>query len=206
MLGRVCNDQEEMLYRIGCFEALCQENDCWGKAREFASRQAQMYYMQHDDAYLAYVPFEEPAFEVILMSGLPGAGKDTFIKNHYPDWPVISLDKMRAERGISPTDKTGNGQIIQEAKEQARVYMRRQESFIWNATNTTSQMRMQLIDLFTTYKAKVNIVYVEVPHQQLQGQNKDREAMVPESVLDKLAHKLEVPAIWEAHEVGYHVG
>jgi len=206
MLGRVCNDQEEMLYRIGCFEALCQENDCWGKAREFASGQAQMYYMQHDDAYLDYIPFEKPALEVILMSGLPGAGKDTFIKNHYQGWPVISLDKMRAERGISSTDQTGNGQIIQEAKEQARVYMRRQESFVWNATNTTSQMRMQLIDLFTTYKAKVNIVYVEVPHERLQGQNKNRDDMVPESVLDRLTHKLEIPAIWEAHEVSYHVG
>ena len=61
------------------------------------------------------------------------------IKKHYPDWPVISLDKMRNERGISPTDKTGNGQVIQEAKEQARVYLRRQESFVWNATNTTAR-------------------------------------------------------------------
>lgn len=205
MLGRVCDDQEEMLYRIDCFEALCQENDCWGKAREFASGQAQMYYMQHDDAYLDYVPFEEPTFEVILMSGLPGAGKDTFIKEHYPDWQVISLDNLRMERGILPTDKTGNGKIIQEAKEQARVYLRRQESFIWNATNTTSQMRMQLIDLFTTYKARVNIVYIEVSHQHLPGQNKNRDAVVPTSVIDKLTHKLEVPTLWEAHEVSYHV-
>jgi hypothetical protein len=106
----------------------------WGKARGFTSGQAQMYYMQHDDAYLDYVPFEEPAFEVILMSGLPGAGKNTFIKKRYPDRPVISLDNMRTERGTSPTDKTGNGQIIQEAKEQARVYLRRKESFVWNAT------------------------------------------------------------------------
>lgn len=205
MLGRVCDDKEEMLYRIDCFEALCQENDCWGKARGFTLDQAQMYYMQHDDAYLDYVPFEEPTFEVILMSGLPGAGKDTFIKKRYPDWPVISLDNMRTERGISPTDKTGNGQIIQEAKERARVYLRRKESFVWNATNTTGQMRMQLIDLFTTYKAKVSIVYIEVPHQHLHNQNKNRDAMVPTAVLDRLTHKLEVPALWEAHAVSYHI-
>lgn len=205
MLGRVCDDQEEMLYRIDCFEALCQENDCWGKARDFTLGYAQMYYMQHDDAYLDYVPFEEPAFEVILMSGLPGAGKDTFIKKHYPDWPIISLDKMRSERGIAPTDKTGNGQVIQEAKEQARIYLRRQESFIWNATNTTSQMRMQLIDLFTTYKAKVKIIYIEVSHQHLHRQNKNRDAMVPAVVLDRLVYKLEVPALWEAHEVSYNI-
>ena len=127
------------------------------------------------------------------------------IKKHYPDWPVISLDNMCTERGISPTDKTGNGQVIQEAKEQARVYLRKQKCFVWNATNTTSQMRMQLIDLFITYKAKVRIVYIEVPYQLLHDQNKNRDAIVPATVLNRLTHKLEVPALWEAYEVSYHV-
>lgn len=206
MLGRVCDDREEMLYRIDCFEAMCRENDCWGKAREFNSGWAQMYYMQHDDAYLDYIPFEVPAFEVVLMSGLPGSGKDTFIKKHYADSPVISLDALRIERGISPTDKTGNGQVIQEAKEQARVYLRKQKPFVWNATNITGQMRMQIIELFTTYKAKVKIVYIEVPYQHLHSQNRNREAMIPAAVLDRLTAKLEVPALWEAHEIVYHTG
>lgn len=92
MRGRICADQEEMLYRIDCFEAFCQENNCWGSFRNFASNQAKMYYMQHDDAYLDYIPFDEPVVEVVLMSGLPGAGKDTFIKKNYPGLPVVSLD------------------------------------------------------------------------------------------------------------------
>lgn len=205
VLGRECNDQAEMLYRIDCFEEFCRENKCWGNARSFASNEAKMYYMQNDDAYVDYVPFEQPLAEVILMSGLPGAGKDTFIKNHYPKVPLISLDNLRNARGVSPTDKTGNGQVIQEAKELARVYLRRHERFIWNATNTTSQMRMQLIELFTTYKAKVTVVYIEVPYVHLHQQNNNREAVVPSAVLDKLIHKLEVPLLWEAHDVIYKV-
>ncbi|QKJ29185.1 AAA family ATPase [Mucilaginibacter mali] len=204
ILGRICTDQDEMLYRIDCFEAFCQENNCWGSARQFSTAPAKIYYMQHDDAYVDYEPFEQPAVEVVLMSGLPGAGKDSYIKKHYKDWPVISLDDIREENDISPTDKTGNGQVIQEAKERARVYLRKQQPFVWNATNTTSQMRMQLIDLFTTYKASMTVVYVEVPYQNLHNQNKDRDAVVPVVVLDRLAHKLEVPALWEAHKVIYH--
>ena len=68
---------------------------------------------------------------MILRSGLHSAGKDTFIKKHYQGWPVISLDHMRAERGISSKDKTGTGQVIQEAKEQALIYLREQEPIIW---------------------------------------------------------------------------
>ncbi len=205
MLGRICEDQEEMLYRIDCFEEYCKEKECWGSHRQFESDQAQMYYMTNDDAYLDYVPFETPTAEVILMCGLPGAGKDTHVKKHYKDWPIISLDDLRVKRGILPTDKSGNGRIIQEAKEQARVYLRKKESFVWNATNTTSQMRMQLIDLFLTYKAKISIVYIEVPYQCLHDQNKNREGVVPVPVLNKLIRKLEIPALWEAHKVVYQI-
>lgn len=206
MLGRTCDDQGEMLYRIDCFEMFCKENDCWGNARKFETDEAKMYYMQHDDGYLQYIPFELPKVEVVLMSGLPGAGKDSFIRKNYADWPVVSLDAIRSEKGVQPTDKTGNGQVIQEAKEQARMYLRKQQSFVWNATNTTSQMRMQLIALFMVYKAKVSIRYIETPYQKLHMQNKDREAVVPGGVLDKLAYKLEIPMQWEAHEVTFHVG
>lgn len=204
MLGRTCGDQDEMLYRIDCFEAFCQENACWGKAREFKSAQGKMHYFQHEDGYLEYEPFEQPLVDVVMLSGLPGAGKDWYIKKHYADWPMISLDEIRIKKGISPTDKTGNGQVVLEAKEQARVYLRKQQPFVWNATNITAQMRMQLIDLFMPYKAKVTVVYIEVPYQNLHGQNKDRDAMVPAVVLDRLVAKLEVPALWEAHEVVYY--
>ncbi|MGN8067460.1 AAA family ATPase [Mucilaginibacter sp. 22184] len=203
MIGRICDDQAEMLYRIDCFEAFCQENNCWGSSRPFATTEAMWYYMQNDDAYVDYVPFEEPAFEVILLSGLPGAGKDTFIKKTYPDMPVISLDKLRNEQGVLPTDQAGNGRVVQAAKELARVYLRKQQSFVWNATNTTAQMRMQLIELFNTYKARTHIVYIEVPYAQLHQQNQDRDAIVPHAAMEKLIYKLEVPKLWEAHRVTY---
>jgi predicted kinase len=203
MLGRICSDKDEMLYRIDCFEAYCREHDCWDSLRNFCSPEAKVYYLSNELSYLNYVPFDLPSFEVILMSGLPGAGKDTFIRKNFKDIPVISLDSIRSEWGIKPTDKSGNGKVIQEAKERARVFLRKKQSFVWNATNITQQMRLQLIDLFVSYKAEVNIVYLEVPYKQLYLQNRNREAQVPDVVLDKLINKLEVPVLWEAHKVTY---
>jgi uncharacterized domain HDIG len=204
VLGRICMDQAELLYRLDCFAELCRENGCWGSARAFASAHARMHYLQREDAHPDYVPFEQPHTEVILMCGLPGAGKDTFVKKYLSGLPVISLDEIRVLRKVSPTDATGNGQVIQAAKEQARAYLRRQTGLVWNATNTTRQMRSQLIDLFHAYKAKVKVVYVEAAYRQLQQQNRNREAVVPAAVLEKLAAKLEVPAPWEAEEVIWH--
>ena len=69
----------------------------------------------------------------------------------------------------------------------------------------SEQMRSQLIDLFLTYGAKVKIVYIEKPYEIWRKQNREREFMVPETVLDAMLGKLEVPQLEEAHEVVYSV-
>jgi predicted kinase len=140
-----------------------------------------------------------------MMSGLPGAGKDTYVQTKYYEWPVVNLDDIRRENKISATDKSGNGKVIQIAKEKARVYLRQHTNFVWNATNVTKQMREQLIDLFIPYKAFVEIVYVEVPYRKLHVQNQNREAAIPPKIVEKLVSRLEVPVRSEAHEVVYSV-
>jgi predicted kinase len=204
-LGRKCNDQADLLYRIDLFEALCQEHDCWGKPKAFKTPNAQFQYFNYQRNGADFVPFDDFGATVIMLCGLPGAGKDTYVQKHYHDWPVINLDQIRRENKIAPTDKSGNGTVIQLAKEQAREYLRKKRHFVWNATNITRQMRAQLVELFVTYKAYIKMVYVEVPYSKLHVQNKSRETAIPYQAVDKLVAKLEVPAPWEAHEVVYYI-
>jgi putative nucleotidyltransferase with HDIG domain len=204
-LGRICSDRSELLYRIDLFEALCQEQDCWGQPRAFQTPHARFHYFYKEDSAPGFVPFDDFGSTVVMLCGLPGAGKDTYVQQHYKDWPVINLDEIRRQHKIAPTDKSGNGTVVQLAKEQARECLRRRQHFVWNATNITRQMRAQLVELFVTYKAYVKMVYVEVPYTRLHVQNKDREAVVPRNAVDKMVSKLEVPAPWEAHEVFYEI-
>lgn len=205
MLGRICADQADMLYRVDCFRELCMELGCYGKPKLFQTDTARINYFAKADSSPDYVPFEEPDYMVVLMSGLPGSGKDTFVKKHYADWPVISLDTLREQMDVYHGDKTGSGHVIQAAKEKAKEYLRKKQPFIWNATNITRQMREQLIDLFFTYRARVRIEYIEVPYKVLTQQNKSREAMVPAAAVDRMIDKMEIPTLTEAHEVNYHV-
>ncbi len=135
------------------------------------------------------------------MSSLPGSGKDTYIAKNFTGWGVVSLDDIRVELKVKPTDKSGNGRVVQLAKERAKEYMRKHQNFVWNATNITAQMRSQLIDLFTSYGAKVTIVYIEVPYKTLLNQNGNRDAVVPTNVIDKMIGKLEPPVREEAHKI-----
>lgn len=202
--GRICEDRDELLLRVDLFREQCRELDCFGKPYPFISDLGRfLYFMKAEEATPDYEPFDDFGNEVVLMAGLPGSGKDAYIRKHYADWPVVSLDAERRVRKIAPDDAQGNGRVVQACKEQARVFLRKKQPFVWNATNITRQMRSQLIELFTTYKAKTTIVYIEVPYRELLAQNHNREYKVPEPVMKRLTAKLEVPYPDETCRVQY---
>lgn len=205
ILGRTCQDALEQLEKIEFFAFHAEDLGCLNTPRKFSSELAEYTYLNSQDAYLDYEPYDETKFEVVMMSVLPGSGKDTYISNNLKDWGVVSLDDIRQELGVKPTDKSGNGTVIQLGKERAKEFMRKKQNFVWNATNITAQMRKQLIELFESYGGKVTIVYVEVPYKTLIKQNNNREEIVPQSVLDKMVSKLEPPVREEACNIVYFV-
>ena len=92
---------------------------------------------------------------------MPGSGKDTYIKKHL-DLPVLSLDDLRRKYKAKHSDKKLQGRIIQEAQEQARIYLRKGTSFVFNATNLRKELRQKWMSIFMTYRARIKIVYIEV--------------------------------------------
>ena len=141
-----------------------------------------------------------------ILSALPGSGKDTHIRTHHRDLPVLTLDDIRRKAGIDPTDKKGNGRVIQQAKEQARAYLRAGEPFVFNATNIGRDIREKWTGLFAAYHARLHLHYLEVPYTQLLQQNRNRAHPVPEAVISHLLDKLDIPDYSEAHNVQYLVG
>jgi predicted kinase len=200
ILGRTCYDEAEQLEKIELFKMYCEDLNCLYGPREFTSKLAKFTYLSKG-GYLDYEPFDETKFEVVMMSAIPGSGKDTYIAKHFGNWPVVSLDAIRTELKVKPTDKSGNGRVVQLGTERAKEFMRKKENFVWNATNITAQLRRKLIDLFMSYGGKVKIVYVEVPYKTLIKQNHNREAKVPLDVVDRMIAKLEPPLAEEAHEI-----
>ena len=203
VLGRICADQKEMLYKIALFEAFCQEQNCYGQPYPFATGLARFTYFQKENSSPNYVPFEANKWEVVMLCGLPCTGKDTHIQKQYKDWPIVSLDDIRRAHKISPKNTKANGKVLQIAKEMMKGHLRQQQSFVFNATNIIQQLRSQWIDLFTTYGATVKIVYLEVPYAQLMQQNQNRVYIVPTNVMERMIKKLEIPSTIEAETVVY---
>jgi predicted kinase len=201
--GRVCQDRQRLLDNVALFVEFCCEENCLSAPRTFASDHARFLYFCNSHRHPDAPAHEDFRAEVVVMSGLPGAGKDTWVRNHLPDWPVVSLDAVRVELGIDPADQ--QGQVVNRAREQARDHLREGRRFVWNATNLSRQLRAQCIQLFADYHARIRIVYIEAPQERLLRQNRQRQAPVPEVLLERLLDRWEVPDPIEAHRVEWVV-
>ena len=138
--------------------------------------------------------------EVMPWSNRP-MDKDAcaWIRETHPDMPVVSLDEIRAELRVSPTER--QGKVIQTAQERAREYLRNKQPFVWNATNLTRETRGKLTGLFERYGARVRIVYLETDWEERIERNNSRENAVPESVVDQMLGRTVLPAPDEAQTV-----
>ena len=191
--------------RVELFGEYARELDIWEHPYAFANPYTKFQFFQKEDMWQGAQLYDDTSFDVLMMAGLPLSGKDTWIAQKAGKWslegrtPVISLDELREKMGIPPTK--ASGKVVQEALELARGYLRRKQPFIWNATNLLQETRQKLVRLFAGYGARVHILYLEVPYQELLRRNGIRERHIPEGVLEEMIRKLEIPAPWEAYQV-----
>lgn len=198
-LGRICADQQGALDNIALARETFKEAGCFKQPFAFENAASRVSYFEKPDRDPHYAEFEAFRCKVTVMSGLPGAGKDTWIQAHRPNLPMVSLDNIRAEL---KAPATGNqGQVIQAARERAREHLRAGEDFVWNATNISRQLREKSLKLLRDYNAEVEIVYREPTVERLFAQNQNRASAIPAKALLSLIRKLEPPQDWEAHSV-----
>ena len=201
--GRICADQPSLLENIDLFDEFCKEKGCWEEAYEFPSEYSRYFYLQRSGRSPDYRAHDESQFEVVILSGLPGAGKDSYYQKELAGLPMISLDRIREEFRIGPGNETGK--IVAEARERAKRLLRERQPFVWNATNLTRRIRIPLRDLFSRYGARIRLVYIEAPWQEILKRNAERSMSIPLPALEKMIRIWEMPRLDEAHRVEYFV-
>lgn len=197
--GRITKNPAPFMEQVELFADYAQELGIWKKSFAFANPYTKYQYFHREKLWHKAELCDDTEFDVLLMSGLPLSGKDSWIAQHSAGLPVISLDEIREQLRLPPTKNSGK--VAQIATEQARIFLRKKEPFIWNATNIIEETRQRLVNLFAGYGARVRILYLEVPYQELIARNQKRARYIPEPALENMIQKLELPASWEAHTV-----
>lgn len=201
-LGRDCADKDDLLMRLDLARLEFENLGCLDGPFAFENDESRVAYFSTEGRNPFYAAHEEFDCEVTVMSGLPGSGKDTWIARNRPYVPVVSLDALREEMDVDATDN--QGQVEQAAKERVKEMLRTRQSFVFNTTNITADMRGKILRLVRDYnrvcRARITMVYIEPPPAVLLSQNAERSASVPAAVIDRLVRKLDPPKPWEAHE------
>ena len=199
VLGRIAEDREEILTQVRLCRMAAEESGCLDGPYPFADPHTRYAYLSGRNVLPDQRLYDETWGEVILLSGLPGTGKDTWIRENCPGLPVVSLDMIRRALHVSPSEnQTG---VAQEAREQARDCLRRKQPFVWNATNLSREMRERETGLFERYGARVRIVYLETGREQRSERNAGRKDAVPESAVARMLAKTVPPLPDEAQTV-----
>lgn len=202
--GRDTDSMSRPEENLHFWKLVAEEAGCYEMPFRFASDHARFIYFRSDDADLHYEPHENHRCVVTLLSGLPGSGKDTWLRKYHPDLPVVSLDDVRQSLDVTATENQGT--VVQAAKELCRGYLRSGTSFAFNATNLVKETRSRWISLFADYNARINVVYVDPSLPQIFRQNQSRPDAVPEHVIRKLADKCDPPTWTECHGLKYDDG
>lgn len=197
--GRICPEPRRLLDHVALFRELCRDAGCLEAPAPFASDHARFSYFRDPTSDGSHEPFDATRGELVLLCGMPGAGKDRWLERHSADAEVVSLDDLRESLDVAPdSDQT---RVVVAAREAAKGALRGRRRLVWNATNVSRWIRRGIIDLGHDYGARIRIVYLEAPEATIRARLRRRERKVPEGVFARMLDRWEAPDPTECHRL-----
>ena len=203
ILGRISADKARMVDEVELFKQLALEEECLYQPRQFIDDYTRIQYFRGSNVLPDYALYPQKGPKVILLSGLPASGKNSWISKYYPKLPVASYDDARNQLKLKHGQN--EGLVIQFVLAKVKQYLRENQSFIWNATHLSRDMREKALDLLYAYHAEVEIVYLEQSEKTLYQRNSSRDTSLPNKKITQMLSKWQVPLPTEAHKVTYLV-
>jgi putative nucleotidyltransferase with HDIG domain len=207
--GRRCldpADHRRIVDNVALYLELAAEHGALDTPRAFADPHTRAVWLAAPAGRAPLAPaYDDTTCEVVVTSGLPAAGKSTWLAAHRPELPVVSLDELRHQLDVDPEDP--QAPVVAAARELARGHLRAGRSFAWSATSLSKDLRGQVIELCRGYRARVHVVYVETPAAEHARRNRARpeRSRVPAAAIDRMLSRWSVPTPDEAHAVSYVV-
>ncbi|GAA4455130.1 hypothetical protein GCM10023189_22600 [Nibrella saemangeumensis] len=127
-----------------------------------------------------------PAFSLILLIGVSGAGKSTFARRHFLPTEVISSDHCRALITDNENDQSATGDAFELLHWLAAKRLQRRRLTVIDATNVQADARQSLIDLGQQFNCPLVAIVLDMPEQVLNDRRKTR---TDRSFADPVLHR-----------------
>lgn len=204
MEGRTYHSKQAVLDDIEVFRLLAEDMGALNSPVQFADDYTRQRYFSGANVQPQFALFREKVgSQVIVMSGMPASGKNTWVDKNAAGLPVISFDDARDELGLA--HGKNEGLVAHHAFDMAKDLLRAGKPFVWNATHLSNQMRTKTLDLLHDYHADVRLVYLEHPEDVIYSRNSRRDTSLRNKDITKMLFRWEVPVPSEAAKVEYIV-
>jgi predicted kinase len=110
-------------------------------------------------------------FNMYMMIGLPGSGKDTFISTYLKDIEVICRDSIREELTDGQIlgrklylDKEGEDKVTETVYQRINDCCKQRKSFVINQTNINKEKRLEIRDyaINVNIDSRPKVIYIEI--------------------------------------------
>ena len=141
--------------------------------------------------------------QFVMMVGLPGSGKDTFIKedNYFNDFVIVSSDQIRKDKGYKQGEKKD---VFELCRNNIVDSLSFEKDVVFNATNINSKHRINMLNLLHQKfnNVEYNCYVMTTPIKVCKEWNNKREGFdkVPEEVIDMMARQFQIPMIGEGFD------
>lgn len=130
---------------------------------------------------------------VIVLVGLPGSGKSTYIKQY--NLPALSSDALRQLLADDETDQSIHGRVFAAIRYllRQRIAIGRPVTYI-DATHLTPAERRPYVVMGRRLGFQVEALFFDVPPEVCKQRNRSRPRVVPDEVIDAMAARLVRPS------------
>lgn len=225
--GRTASDESTQLEHLELFQMMAQEYGMFSKdpyagiptmvrdkfpeldksamrrvSEQIISRYEDGQIFMFEEELAKAYEYKDTQSHVVMMCGLPGSGKSTFIQNEFDDkYEIISLDLIREELSKNRSHQANNGLVVNVARERLKEHLRNKKNVVWDATNFRRDFRRKIAQLAYNYGAYVEIILMHTSLSQVLLNNKNRVHSVPMEVIENQCVSFQLPDIDEAHSL-----
>lgn len=144
--------------------------------------------------------------EFIMLVGLPGSGKSTFIEKEYSNYHVHSSDAIREELSGDVNNQEINKQVFEVLHKRVKEDLINGISVVYDATNISWKRRKAFLQELTRIQCYKLCLLMATPFEVCVQRNQTRERVVPYAVLERMYKNFDIPWYnegWDNIEIIY---
>ena len=145
--------------------------------------------------------------ELLMLVGLPGSGKSTYIKKYFnQNLRVHSSDDIREELSGDVNNQDINALVFETLHKRVKEDLKNGISCVYDATNISWKRRKAFLDSLKGIKCWKVCHIIATPYEVCLQQNQERDRKVPEEVIDRMYMNFDIPFYnegWDGIEVVY---